>query len=263
MSFRIISSLAVALILASCSSNRDRRAPEVIQIERLEPYHIVEDGDTVGSIAAKYEMSRADLIKLNRLSPPYHLYLGQRLIIILKPDGHRDVGQRLEKENSPIEPAEEKKEEELTIDDINTGDSKPANVQEESPPPSDYIWPIADGKSKISQPFTDGGIMLSASAGTPVRAIADGVVLIAGRPEGDAAAYGITIVVKHKAKNTISIYANLQEVNVNVGEKVKQGKIIGKVGKSGTITTKPQLYLEINTVSGSDRQPIDPKKVLP
>ncbi|MDR1233745.1 MAG: M23 family metallopeptidase [Holosporales bacterium] len=263
MSLRSLCGAVLAVALTACSSNRQDGGPEVIQIERVDPYHIVEEGDTVGSIATQYGMSRSDLIKLNKLHPPYQLYVGQRILIILKPDGSETAPKTpvKEKDEAPVEQVE-KKEEEITIDDINHVDSNDAAKQEEEAP-SDYVWPIVDGKSKVSQPFTDGGIMIDASAGTPVRSIADGIVIISGRPEGDAAAYGITVVVKHASKNTISIYANLQEASVKANEKVKKGKIIGKVGKSGTITTKSQLYLEINTVTGGDRQPVDPKKVLP
>ncbi|MBQ7524035.1 MAG: peptidoglycan DD-metalloendopeptidase family protein, partial [Alphaproteobacteria bacterium] len=150
-----------------------------------------------------------------------------------------------------------------TIDDL----QEVAEDKKLVPVKSDYIWPVANGKSKISQHFgandVDGGIIIDASAGTPVKSIADGVVVIAGVPSGDAAAYGTTVVVKHTAKKTMSIYANLKEAKVAVRQKVKQGTIIGKVGQSGTIARKPQLYFEINDLAGKGRQAVDPEKLLP
>ncbi|MDR2598122.1 MAG: M23 family metallopeptidase [Holosporales bacterium] len=265
--------------LTSCSGDRNREFPEIVQVERIIPYHVVEDGDTVGSIATKYNMSRSDLIKLNKLTPPYQLYDGQRLVIILRPDG--DQGRVSESE--AVKPGEasvppqksedtknqssEKRQEDdvdtATISDIGNDGGGVVITQEPTGPVSDYVWPVNSGRSKISQHFEDGGITIDASAGTPVRAIADGVVKIAGVPEGDAAAYGVTVVLKHDSKNILSIYANLQEATVSKSKKVKKGDIIGKVGKSGTIAKKTQLYFEMNDLTGKERHPIDPEKVLP
>ncbi|MDR1475851.1 MAG: M23 family metallopeptidase [Holosporales bacterium] len=252
--------------LTSCSGDRNYN-PEIEQVERVIPYHVVDEGDTVGTVATKYGMSRSDLIKLNKLQPPYQLYDGQRLIIILRPEGSTDrasesVEADLQKPELP------KQEQEEDVKELSLGDNKEVdtNIQIEPSfvgPVNEYVWPITDGRSKISQPFDEGGITIEASAGTPVRAIADGVVKIAGVPEGDAAAYGVTVVLKHDSKHILSIYANLKEATVSKLKKVKKGDIIGKVGKSGTIASKPQLYFELNDISDKGRKPLDPEKVLP
>jgi lipoprotein NlpD len=261
--------LPIAILLASCSSDHDRVVPEIVQVERVVPYHVVEDGDSVGSISLKYEMSRADLIALNNLRPPYHLYEGQRLVIILKADhsGQRgseskpSVSDRLNDETKSSIP-ENSFENEVTTSENDEGDV--VAVQDESPKPvSRYMWPVADGRNRISQSFEDGGIIIGASAGTPVRSIADGIVKIAGVPDGDAADYGVTVVIKHDVGNLVSIYANLQEATVSKLKKVKKGDVIGKVGKSGIMAKKAQLYFEMNDVSGKERRPIDPEKILP
>jgi murein DD-endopeptidase MepM/ murein hydrolase activator NlpD len=166
----------------------------------------------------------------------------------------------LSQENTPLE-------ESVTIDDVQ---EKPLDTAEDTGntmAKSDYIWPISNGKTKISQRFgtegIEGGIIIDASVGTPVKSIANGVVMIAGVPSGEASAYGITVVVKHAAKKTMSIYAGLKEANVKVGQQVKQGTIIGKTGKTGTIAKKPQLYFELNDLAGKGRRSIDPEKLLP
>lgn len=43
--------------------------------------HVAMMGDTVDSIAARYNVPRLDLIELNHLEPPYTLLLGQRLLL--------------------------------------------------------------------------------------------------------------------------------------------------------------------------------------
>jgi lipoprotein NlpD len=268
----VILSVLIIIGLTACSGDRDRELPEIVRVERVIPYHVVEEGDTVGSIATKYGMSRADLIKLNKLRPPYQLYNGQRLVISLRPAGNQSKERELEaikteEVGTPSTPEDGKKQDadvdHATIDDIVGDRDGKLITKEPTEPPSKYGWPVTGGRNKISQHFEDGGITIDASAGTPVRAIADGIVKIAGVPEGDAAAYGVTVVLKHDSEGMLSIYANLQEAMVNKSKKVKKGDVIGKVGKSGTIAKKAQLYFEMNDLNGKERRPVDPEKVLP
>lgn len=251
----------LALILAGCARDGDQ-LPEVVLIKKVTPYHKVVDGDTVGSIARKYGMKQADLIKLNNLEQPYQLYDGQRLIVTPKVDespaiDDPDIQVKTSDDGQEATVGDEGTREDTTdtatIDDINP-------VKEVAV--SEYIWPITGGQNRISKHFTDGEIIIEASAGTPVKAIADGKVVIAGVPSGAAASFGTTVVVKHTSKKTLSIYAYLKEATVKVGQNVKQGTIIGKVGKSGTIADKPQLYFEMSDLSGKGRRAIDPEKII-
>lgn len=277
MNRRIVAFCVLSLFLTSCA-HKDMELPEIVQVKKVIPYHKVSAGDTVGSISEKYKMTRADLIKLNNLEPPYQLYEGQRLVISvrselenqkgiteIKPENDTalDNSKKIEnKEEVVNETINETEKDQETLDDI--------EVKEEIERPvvkTDYIWPVENGKSKVTQHFdtteVDGAIIIDSSVGTPVKAIADGIVVISGTPSGEAAAYGTTVVIKHTSKKTMSIYANLKEANAVVGKKVKQGEIIGKVGKSGSIAKKPQLYFELNDLSGSGRKSIDPEKYLP
>lgn len=273
MNYNIYTFCALSLFLTSCA-HKDMELPEIVQVKKVNPYHKVSEGDTVGSIAEKYGMTRADLIKLNNLEQPYQLYEGQRLVITVKsesegkkesePEGVVILGDS-EKTNDKDEmiTEQESEKDKETIDDIQEHEKD----KEEPVVKCDYIWPVEDGKSKVTQHFdateVDGAIIIDASVGTPVKAIADGLVVISGTPSGEAAAYGTTVVIKHTSKKMMSIYANLKEANATVGKKVKQGDIIGKVGKSGSIARKPQLYFELNDLSGQGRRSVDPEKYLP
>ena len=250
----------MALLLGGCSRDGGN-LPEVVQVKKITPYHKVSGDDTVESIAKKYGMKRSELIRLNKLEQPYHLYEGQRLIVVPRTDVEEP------KTDADIVVSADKDE----LHDEQQADSETGQDGTELSAPSseavvtksNYIWPIVDGKAKISQHFNnEGGIVIDASAGTPVKSIADGVVVIAGVPSGDAAAYGITVVVKHSSQKTMSIYANLKEATVNVKQKVKQGTIIGRVGKTGSIAAKPQLYFEINEISSQGRTAVDPEALL-
>ena len=262
-----------ALLLGGCAHDGDN-LPEVVQIKKIDPYHRVKGDDTVESIAKQYGMKRSELIKLNKLEPPYHLYEGQRLIVTPKVSDNEEV---LVEPDITVSTIGMEDMPPIKSDDLNSDPNVSTNETDNTvaddakndldPKPTveahEYEWPIANGKSKVSQHFDgDGGIILDASVGTPVKSIATGTVVIAGVPSGDAAAYGVTVVVKHTAKKTMSIYSNLKEAKVSVGQKVQKGTIIGKVGQTGSIAKKPQLYFEVNDLSGKGRHAIDPEKLL-
>jgi lipoprotein NlpD len=267
MKNRVVLVCICGIAMAGCAGNKDE-VPEIVQIERVEPYHTVDEGDTVGSVATKYGMKREDLVKMNKLEPPYQLYNGQRLIVIPKTgDSQGEVQDQLTAETAP-ETGETPQEEApaTETEQLNGEEEQLDDGEVESKKKSDYVWPIENGKNKITQKFKDGdsdGIVMDVSVGTPVKAVADGVVKIAGVPGGDAAAYGVTIVVKHPKLKTMSIYSNLKEASVKMDQKVKQGEVIGKSGQSGTIASGPQLYFEVSDLSGKGRKAVDPEKLLP
>jgi murein DD-endopeptidase MepM/ murein hydrolase activator NlpD len=74
-----------------------------------------------------------------------------------------------------------------------------------------------------------------APVGTPVRAVADGVVEAAGWAGGN----GISITLRH-ARGYKTMYNHLSRLHVRVGERVSQRQIIGRVGSTG-LSTGPHL----------------------
>jgi len=93
---------------------------------------------------------------------------------------------------------------------------------------------------------------IKALAGTPVRAIANGVVIKASLSSGG---FGYHVVIKHEGVPTLddsdkfttlySGYAHLSVVNVQEGQKAKKGEKIGEVGRTGTATTN-HLHFQID-----------------
>ena len=81
------------------------------------------------------------------------------------------------------------------------------------------------------------GIDIAAPAGTPVGAMASGVVSLA---EPDMYFTGGTVMVDH-GHGLHSTYVHLQEVLVEVGQDVAQGAILGRVGSTGR-ATGPHLH---------------------
>lgn len=104
---------------------------------------------------------------------------------------------------------------------------------------------------KVRRPHT--GVDYAAPAGTPVRAVADGVVTFRGWGGGG----GNTIKIKH-AGNLMTGYLHLRGFakGIVVGARVQQGQLIGYVGSTGT-STGPHLDYRI----WKNGTPINPLKV--
>nr|MDJ0958453.1 peptidoglycan DD-metalloendopeptidase family protein [Arenicellales bacterium] len=95
------------------------------------------------------------------------------------------------------------------------------------------------------------GVDYAAPRGTPVLATANGRVSFMGNKEG----YGKTVVLRHGGKYS-TLYAHLSSYKSKLrpGSNVKQGQIIGFVGKTG-LATAPHLHYEFR-VHGEHRDPL-------
>ena len=74
-----------------------------------------------------------------------------------------------------------------------------------------------------------------APVGTPVRAVADGLVTQAGWDGG----FGLTITIRH-ARGYETMYNHLSKMDVRRGQRVRQRQVIGRVGTTG-LSTGPHL----------------------
>jgi len=93
------------------------------------------------------------------------------------------------------------------------------------------------------------GVDYAAPSGTPVRAAGDGKVISRGRNGG----FGNAVVLQHGG-NITTLYAHLSRfADPKVGNRVKQGEIIGYVGQTG-LATGPHLHYEYR-VNGVHRDP--------
>lgn len=95
------------------------------------------------------------------------------------------------------------------------------------------------------------GTDYAAPTGTPIKAAGDGVVAYRGYKGG----YGNTITIKHDSKYT-TLYAHMSRFNKNVkkGTVVKEGQVIGYVGKTG-LASGPHLHYEIH-VNNTPKNPL-------
>jgi murein DD-endopeptidase MepM/ murein hydrolase activator NlpD len=95
------------------------------------------------------------------------------------------------------------------------------------------------------------GVDLAAPEGTPIVAVADGVVSVAGRHGG----YGNAVELRHDQQHS-TLYGHLSRIrdDVKPGAKVTQGDVIGYVGSTGW-ATGPHLHYEFR-ISGVHHDPL-------
>jgi murein DD-endopeptidase MepM/ murein hydrolase activator NlpD len=108
-----------------------------------------------------------------------------------------------------------------------------------------------------TDPFTGSpamhtGVDLHGETGEPVRATADGKVTAAGWSGG----YGRMVDVDH-GNGLSTRYGHLSIIDVHVGQSVRMGQVVGRVGSTGR-STGPHLHYETR-VRG---EAVDPQKFL-
>lgn len=100
---------------------------------------------------------------------------------------------------------------------------------------------------------THTGLDFAVASGTPIHAIADGVVVSA---ESDGA-FGNKTVIR-LIDGTEVWFCHQTEFKVSPGDQLQRGQVIGTVGSTGN-STGPHLHLEIHPQGGD---PVDPEIAL-
>lgn len=123
-------------------------------------------------------------------------------------------------------------------------------------------WPVTDGWVSSTfgtrvDPFTGesahhGGIDIARRAGSPIKAVAGGVVTFSGRLPG----YGLAVELDHGGGLTTR-YAHNERNLVAVGDRIRRGQQIARVGSTGR-STGPHLHFEVRI----DGDTVDPRPYL-
>jgi len=216
--------LATAVLLTACASTKVGPGE-----------YRVKAGDTLTSVARANGQTVAALMRLNGLTNPNVIEVGQ----VLK------VGSGTSAAISPSSA---------------TATSSPAATRPRPAPPSGptagsiaLAWP-ADGK--VVRSFNGNsskGIDIANTLGTPVTAAAAGTVAYVGDALRN---YGNLVIVRHTG-NYMTIYAHNRKLLVKEGQTVKQGD---RISEMGTQTNgQAALYFEVRAGS----QPVDPMRFLP
>jgi murein DD-endopeptidase MepM/ murein hydrolase activator NlpD len=199
--------------------------------------YTMRSGETLSGIAGRLQVGLGELAQANGIKPPYRVYAGQKLRIPGGGEGYR-----------------------TTVVDL--GDTEPRTVRlaRGAPPPlqgGDFLWPV-NGKvigkyGPIDQWRRRDGIDIAAPRGAPVLAAQDGIVAYAG---SGIRGYGEMILLRHD-QGYITTYAHNASLLVEVGDVVRRGQVIARVGESGD-ATQSMLHFELR----KGRQPIDPETRL-
>ena len=104
----------------------------------------------------------------------------------------------------------------------------------------------------LGRPAMHTGLDFRSGTGDPVRATANGVVETAGWNGG----YGKMVEVDH-GNGFSTRYGHMSEIEVKVGQKIKIGQVVGRVGSTGR-STGPHLHYETRI----DGDAVDPQKFL-
>lgn len=191
--------------------------------------HTVKRGDTIQSIAKQYKSDPDETLSFNALSGNSDLKIGDSIII---PDGEITPVVKI-----PIKPSGGVA--------IKTGGS--LNILKSASPnltdPGGYfIRPVPAGTRRSQGLHGNNGVDMASKLGTPITAAAAGTVIIS-KNSGYNGGYGLYVVVAHP-NGMQTLYGHLSQVLVNVGEKLKQGEVLGKMGQTGK-STGVHLHFEV------------------
>ena len=190
--------------------------------------YTVAKGDTVQKIADKFKSTKAPSSQLvenivgsefnqehhELKAPDYALTVGQFLMV---PDGTKPyIPRTVTAYNGPI----------------------PATAARGT---GNFGWPVS---GRITQKFWahHPGIDIAAPKGTPIYAADSGYVVFAGW-DNERVSYGFMLLINH-GNGYVTRYAHLSAFAVQVGDSVKKGQLIGRVGSTGN-STGPHLHFEV------------------
>lgn len=259
MRLRALLAAAALALLSACATTNGART-YLIRVEK---------GDTLASIAAKYDTTWDKIAKLNEFENGKSPSVGQVIRVqpgpggivagapvvsgsgggkgrLSKsvPTGDAASPDEFEEQDFPGAPKSKNKAKKKGLLFGNGGDDG-----------ASLRWPL---RGELSSMYgkrgrrQHQGIDIRAPRGTEIRAAAPGIVEFAGSKRG----YGYLVVIRHAKKKTA--YAHLSSVNVSRGEEVDYSTIIGKVGTTGN-ATGPHLHFETRTLE--DRA-FDPMTLL-
>ena len=242
----------LGVLMSACGPSRYEPLRNVYRPETpvTQGVYIVQPGDTLYSIAWRYNREHGELAAANGIKPPYKIYPGQHIYLDktapVVPQPHRTVvgrstskqATRYKKPVTHTKPIQEKV--------ANQRDNK-----------VDMSWkwpangPVIETFSMTGQ--VNKGIDLAGKKGEPVYAAADGKVVYSGT---GLVGYGNLIIIKHNDLY-LSAYGYNSRLLLKEGDMAKAGQKIAEIGSTGT--NRDELHFEIRR----NGKPVDPLQYLP
>ncbi|RDE09301.1 peptidoglycan DD-metalloendopeptidase family protein [Pelagibacterium lacus] len=251
-------------------------APQLGVVQGDTYTHTIASGESLYTIARRYDVSATDIIAANNISAPDRIVVGQSLVIPGRPDllaQRSQQPQQVASANSnqtlttpsgtpattatpaavPAPQAQAPSQEPTQVASL-PSQSAPAATQPAAASSGDkFRWPLSGRVITDFAASRGTGINIESPEGTAVRAAENGEVIYVGNAvEG----YGNLILIKHD-NGYVSAYAHLANISVSKGATVARGDSIGTVGMTGSVN-RPQLHFELRRGA----TPVDPMPLL-
>ena len=275
VNYRLV--LIVLVIFLSACSSRQEPAPVVESRSTVSAtnvskatiktsQYLVKKGETLYSIAWRASSDVRTIASLNKLTPPYRIFPGQKLILssqIAATSSSKGISKNSTKSSGittnkvtkkPV--ASNKKQE---YGEVASGQkisrkptSKASNFSQKI---KRWQWPV---KGKVIATFSTAlqgnkGIDIAGRRGERIKAAADGRVVYAGNA---LRGYGKLIIIKHN-DDYLSAYAHNDQILVKEQQLIKAGELIAKMGD--TDAQRVMLHFEVRFRGKS----VNPQKYLP
>lgn len=249
--------LCGALLCVGLQGCASRPSPEPVKTSRVAvavpEFYVVQRGDTVSKIAARYGLSYPEIGRINQLDAQYTIYPNQRLRlrsgnaqaatqVATQPANSTAVRTPPPMRSQPLPPA-------AATTSSATAVAAPTLAQGIA-----WQWPT---RNPILQEFNQAaqikGIRFDGKLGDPVLAAAAGTVVYANNGLTE---YGNLVLLRH-VNGYITAYAHNHRLLVQEGQTVDIGQPIAEIGNSGSSRVMLEFQVRKNG------KPIDPKQVLP
>lgn len=231
-------------------------------------YHTIESGESLYTIARRYDVTAQAIVQANNLGSPDKIYVGQRILI----PGRSDLAAK------PSAPTPAPVQVASTQPTVPAASATPAAVAPVTTTPTPApvtaapaptttvaaIEPVMSGADKFRWPASgkvivdfgaskQTGINIEVPEGTAVRAAENGQVIYVG---SGVEGYGNLVLIRHP-NGYVSAYAHLKSISVQKGATVSRGDSIGLSGMTGSVS-RPQLHFELR----KGATPVDPIPLL-
>lgn len=226
---RLLMCLVLGLALSGCAGNSSEGSYSG-------SVYTVKRGDTLSRISRMTGTSVRDLARMNGISPPYTIEVGQKLKV--SGASSSSTKKSATSKTAKVVPS--------------------SSVPQSSWPPVGqrcWRWP-ASGKVVMTYSTSEGGnkgIDIAGSRGQPVYAAGAGKVVYVGN---QLRGYGNLVMIKHN-EDYITAYAHNDKLMVNNGQSVKIGQQIATMGSSDADSVRLHFQIRYRATA------IDPLRYLP
>lgn len=222
-------------LLAACSSSYNTKyTKNTFGIENPPYVYTVQSKDSLFSIAWRYGLELEKIQKINNLSDPNKIFVGQKLR--LRSSGNKST-------------ATSKKP------TSRTQASRTTQKKRSAPPTrANWVWPMRGAVVRGFNPKRIGanGIRIAGNPNQTVNAADSGVVAYKGNGLNG---YGNVIIIKHN-NGLLSAYGFLSKTYVREGQRIKKRQKIGTVGYASN--RKLMLHFEVRR----NGKPVNPKQYI-